>query len=140
MLDIDATVLVTFALVWILVLVMTRVFFKPLKKIMDERDARLRDDRASTQTSLEDAARGLQSIETGLKAARLAAEKVRAEIEVEALRGKSRLLAEAGAAAKSEIEKAQAVFEAEVSRLKDELRAEAAPLAARIENKLLSRT
>ena len=36
MLDIDATVLVTFILVWILVLVLTRVFFKPLKKVMDD--------------------------------------------------------------------------------------------------------
>jgi len=140
MLDIDATVLVTFILVWVLVLVLTRVFFKPLKKVMDDREARLRDDRTSAQASLEDADRGLQDIEAGLKSARLAAEKFRGEIEVEALREKTRLLAEAGAAAKAEIEKARAAFEAEVSRLKDELRAEASPLAARIEAKLLSRT
>jgi len=106
---------------------------------MDEREKRLKDDRTAAQSSLEEAARGFQSIDVELKSARLAAEKARGEIEVEALRGKTKLLAETGAAAKAEIEKARLAFEAEVARLKDELRAEAVPLAERIEKKLLSR-
>jgi F-type H+-transporting ATPase subunit b len=139
MLEIDATVIVTFLLIWILVLILTRVFFKPIKKVMDERETRLKDDRTAAQSSLEEAARKFQGIDAELKSVRLAAEKARGEIEVEALRGKTRLLAEAGATAKSEIEKARSAFEAEVARLKEELRAEAAPLAERIEKKLLSR-
>jgi len=139
MLEIDASVIVTFLLIWILVLILTRVFFKPIRKVMDERETRLKGDRTAAQSSLEEAAREFQGIEAELKSARLAAEKARGEIEVEALRGKTRLLAEAGAMAKFEIEKARSVFEVEVARLKDELRAKAAPLAEQIEKKLLSR-
>ncbi len=139
MLEIDATVLVTFVLVWILVIILTRVFFKPLRKVMDERETRLRGDMNAAQASMDEAARQLREVEAGLKAARLEAEETRNRFELDALKEKSRLIAEAGASAKAEIDKARADFEAEIARLKEELRAEAAPLAAKIEEKILGR-
>lgn len=140
MLDIDASVIVTFILIWILVLVLTRVFFRPLRKVMDERERRLRGDLNAAQSALEETARRLVEVEAGIKAARLEAEQSRDRIELEALREKSRLTAEASALAKAEIESARASFEAEVARLKEELRAEAEPLAKKIEEKLMSRS
>jgi len=139
MLEIDATVLVTFVLVWILVIILTRVFFKPLRKVMDERETRLRGDMSAAQASMDESARQLREVEAGLKAARLEAEETRNRFELEALKEKSRLIAEAGASAKAEIDSARADFEAEIARLKEELRAEAAPLAAKIEEKILGR-
>ncbi|MHB8055041.1 MAG: ATP synthase F0 subunit B [Candidatus Aminicenantales bacterium] len=139
MLEIDATVLVTFVLVWVLVIILGRVFFKPLRKVMDERETRLRGDLNAAQASMDETARQLREVEAGLKAARLEAEETRNRFELEALKGKSRLIAEAGAAAKAEIDSARAEFEAEIARLKEELRAEAAPLAAKIEEKILGR-
>lgn len=139
MLDIDATVIVTFVLVWVLVLVLTKVFFRPLRKVMDEREEKLRGDLGRAQSALDETARRLREVETGLRAARQEAEDIRAQIEMEALKEKSKLVAEAGAAAKSEIDNARAAFEAEVARLKEELRAEAGPLAAKIEEKLMKR-
>jgi len=139
MLEIDATVLVTFILVWILVIILTRVFFKPIRKVMDERETRLRGDMNAAQASMDEAARQLREVEAGLKAARLEAEETRDHFELDALKEKSRLIAEAGASAKAEIDNARADFEAEIARLKEELRAEAAPLAAKIEEKILGR-
>jgi len=140
MLDIDASVIVTFVLVWVLVWVLTRVFFKPLRKVMDEREQKLQGDLRRAQSALDESARRLHEVETGLRAARQEAEDIRARIELEALKEKSKLVAEAGAAAKAEIDNARAAFEAEVARLKEELRAEAGPLASKIEEKLLSRS
>lgn len=137
MLEIDASVLVTFALIWILVIVLSRVFFKPLRKVMDEREERIRGDLNAAQAGMDETARRLRDVEAGLKAARLEAEETRARFELEALKEKNRMVAEAGAAAKAEIESARAEFEAEIERLKEELRAEAAPLAAKIEEKIL---
>jgi F-type H+-transporting ATPase subunit b len=139
MLEIDATVLVTFVLVWILVIILTRVFFKPIRKVMDERETRMRGDMNAAQASMDEAARQLREVEAGLKAARLEAEETRDHFELDALKEKSRLIAEAGASAKAEIDNARADFEAEIARLKEELRAEAAPLAAKIEEKILGR-
>lgn len=138
MLEIDATFLVTFALVWILVVILTRVFWKPLRKVMDDREKGLERDRAAIQASLDAVSRTFQEVDRAIKAARTEAERLRSEIETEALKEKTRLLAEAGAAAKDEVGRARAELEAEVARLKEELRAQAAPLAERIEKKLLN--
>jgi F-type H+-transporting ATPase subunit b len=140
MLEIDATVFVTFALVWILVLVLTKVFFRPLRKVMDEREDKLRGDLSRAQSALDESARRLHQVEESLRAARREAEDIRDKFELEALKEKTKLLAEAGAAAKAEIDSARAAFEAEVARLKEELRAQAGPLAAKIEEKILSRS
>jgi F-type H+-transporting ATPase subunit b len=137
MLEIDATFLVTFVLVWILVAVLTRVFWRPLRKVMDERQKGLEKDQAAAKASLEEVGRSLQEVDRAIKTARTEAERLRSEIEAEALKEKARLLAEAGAAAKAEVDRARAELEAEVARLKEALRAEAAPLAERIEKKLL---
>jgi F0F1-type ATP synthase membrane subunit b/b' len=93
----------------------------------------------AAQASMDEAARQLREVEAGLKAARLEAEETRDHFELDALKEKSRLIAEAGASAKAEIDNARADFEAEIARLKEELRAEAAPLAAKIEEKILGR-
>ncbi|MCX6567154.1 MAG: ATP synthase F0 subunit B [Candidatus Aminicenantes bacterium] len=94
MLEIDATVIVTFALVWILVFVLNRVFFKPLRKVMDEREKRLQDDMTAAQSNLDESARRLRDVEAGLKAARLEAEETRGRIELAALKEKNRMITE----------------------------------------------
>jgi len=137
MLEIDATFLVTFALVWILVVVLTRVFWKPLRKVMEERKKGLEDDRAAAQAGLDEVARSLQEIDRTMKSARREAERLRSDLEAEALKEKTRLIAEAGAAATAEVDRARAELEAEVARLKEELRAQAGPLAEEIEKKLV---
>ena len=138
MLEIDGTVVITFAVLWILVLILNKIFFKPLQKVRADRDSLLRGDRDGARAAVEACASSLQGVDQALRDARKAAERLRSELEVEAIREKSRLLAEAGAAAKEEIEKARGEIEGQISGLKAELRVQAEDLAERIERRLLS--
>lgn len=136
MLAIDLTFIVIFLLVWILVIVLTRVFFKPLGRIMEKRRDRESADRTAARESLEAYDRDLRRIEDELKEARASSERLREELEAQALAEKSRLIAEVQADARSRIEKAKAEIEDQVRRLKVQLEGEAGRLADSIEKKV----
>jgi F-type H+-transporting ATPase subunit b len=138
MLQIDATFLVIFAIIWILLFVLTRVFWNPMTRLVKDREAKVHGDTDAAREGLNDYEQSLQEIERTMKKARLAAEKAREALEAEALKEKSRILAEAGAAAKAEIEKARVALEDEIARLKRELGSEAVRLAGEIEKRLLN--
>jgi F0F1-type ATP synthase membrane subunit b/b' len=137
MLEINATFLVTFAVVWILVLILGRVFFHPYQKLRAERDGRVAADRQASQRADEQNQRSLHEIEQSVKAARAAASRIREDLEAEALREKTRLLNEVGGAAKVEVESARAELLRELGGLKAELQARASGLAESIEKRLL---
>ncbi len=96
-LKIDLTFLVTFFIIWILVFILSRIFFKPMTKIIQDRDAQIQGDKASSQNDLDARERSLEKIDGTLKAARQSAEKRREEIEGEAFKEKNRLIAEVSA-------------------------------------------
>jgi F0F1-type ATP synthase membrane subunit b/b' len=137
MLEINGTLLVTFVIVWILVIVLTRVFFRPLQKVRGDRAAKLFDDREASRRALDENARDLQDVDNALKAARAQGALIRDELEAEAFKEKSSLLAEVGQAAKIEIEKARDDMNRELDGLKAELASRAAGLALQIERRLL---
>ena len=137
MIKIDATALIVFAVVWILVLILTRIFFKPVLRILDERAARIARDKAA-----EDGARGasdadLKRIEEGLKEARAAAEAIRSAAEADALKDKSRLVREVQAEGRAEVEKAKAELLREMDALKKDLDKRSEEIAATIEKRIL---
>jgi F-type H+-transporting ATPase subunit b len=138
MLEIDATFLAVFSIIWILVLILGRVFWKPMTKLLGERKFRIEGDREAARRGEADRERGVRDIEATLAAARQAAERSREEADVEAQRAKSRLLAEVGAVSKKEMDAARARLAEETARLKKELASEAERLAGQIERKLLS--
>jgi F-type H+-transporting ATPase subunit b len=138
MLEIDATFLVIFSIIWVLVFILSRVFWKPMTKLLDERKARIDGDHEASRQSDDARDRGLRDIEATLAAARQAADRVRDEVEVESQREKSRLLAEVSVASKKEMDDARLRLEDETARLKKDLALEAERLAAQIERKLLS--
>ncbi len=137
MLQIDASLLVTFFVVWILVFVLSKVFWKPMSRITGERDALLAADREASRRGGEAYEKSLQDVAAAMKTARAAADKARDDIEADALRGKSRLLAETGAVSKDRLEKARAQVRDEIARLRSELAVEAERLAGDIEKRLL---
>lgn len=137
MLQIDLTVLVTFFVVWILVFVLTRIFWRPMMKAIDDRKAHLRSDQDSARANTAAVEDGFRRIDASLKAARTAADWAREELEVEALKEKTRLLAEVGAAAKAQTDLAKADLNDELTRLRAELDGKAGELASRIEARLL---
>ena len=137
MLSINATALVVFAVVWILVIVLTRLFFKPILRILDERSGRIARDKAAANEALEAANRDLRRVEEGLKEARAAAEGIRNAAEAEALKDKSRLVREVQAEGRAEVEKAKAELLREVDALKGELDKRTEEIAETIEKRIL---
>lgn len=137
MLQIDASLFVTFFVVWALVFVLSRIFWKPMLRTTAERDARLSEDREASRRGLESYDKSLQDVAAALKAARLSADKVRGDLEAAALREKTRLLAEIAVSSKDRVEKAKGEVRDEIARLKAELAAEAEGLAGVIEKRLL---
>ncbi len=134
----DATVLVTFALVWILVLVLSRVFFKPVRRILDERASRIEKAKEETEKTLAAYERDLRQIEEGLKDARAAAAGIREQAELEALKEKSRLLQEIQVECRAQVDKAKAELEQQVEALKKELDATTGELSEDIERRILN--
>jgi F-type H+-transporting ATPase subunit b len=108
MLSINATVLIVFAIVWILVLILTRIFFKPILRILDERAARIAKDKEAAEGARQAYEADLKRIEDGLKEARTAADSIRNAAEAEALKDKSRLVREVQTEGRAEVEKAKA--------------------------------
>jgi len=137
MLEINATFLVTFAVVWILVLILGRVFFRPYQRLRSDRDGRISTDRQASQLASEQNQRRLHEVEQSVKAARAAAFRIREDLEAEALKEKTRLLNEVGAAGKAEVEAARAQLARELGGLQEDLRTRAAGLAEAIEKRLL---
>ncbi len=137
MIKIDATALIVFAVVWILVLILTRIFFKPILRILDERAARIARDKAAEDGARSASDADLKRIEEGLKEARAAAEAVRSAAEADALKDKSRLVREVQAEGRAEVEKAKAELLREMDALKKDLDKRSEEIAATIEKRIL---
>jgi len=137
MIKIDATALIVFAVVWILVLILTRIFFKPILRILDERAARIARDKAAEDGARSASDADLKRIEEGLKEARAAAEAIRSEAEADALKDKSRLVREVQAEGRAEVEKAKAELLREMDALKKDLDKRSEEIAATIEKRIL---
>jgi F-type H+-transporting ATPase subunit b len=138
MLDINGTVLIVFALVWILVLILSRVFFKPISRLRREREAHLAGDREETRRILETYEKEVRAVEESLAAARAEAARLKEEAEGEAMKEKTRLLQEVADERRVLVEKARVELAAEVERLKKELDAKTAELAGDLERKVLN--
>jgi F-type H+-transporting ATPase subunit b len=137
MLSINGTAIVIFLIVWVLVLVLTRVFFKPVMRILDERSGRIARDKAAADEALEAANRDLRRVEEALKEARAAAEAIRDKAETEALKDKSRLVREVQAEGRAEVEKAKEELHQEMAVLKRDLDTRTEEIAKSIEKRIL---
>ena len=137
MLSIDASAIVIFILVWVLVLVLGKLFFKPITRILDERAGRIARDQAAASEALEAYDRDLRRIEDSLKEARAAADGIRERAELEALKEKSRLVREVQAEGRAEVERAKEELARQVEALKAELEARSGEFAEKIEKRIL---
>lgn len=138
MLKIDASLIVIFLIVWILIFVLTRLFFKPLRKIMREREYKVQKGREAYQKSIEAYEKTVCEIEEKLKSAMAQSQQTKENIEREALKERERMLAEINAECRSQVEKAKKQLEKQMKSLKRELGSETRRMAERIEQKLLN--
>jgi F-type H+-transporting ATPase subunit b len=138
MLSVNATILVTFALVWILFFFLSKSFFKPVRRVLDERSARIEKAKAETQAALDAYDKGLREVEEELKKARAASAEIWDRSELEALKEKSRIVQDMQAESRAEVEKAKQELERHVERLKKDIDARTGEIAADIERRILN--
>jgi F-type H+-transporting ATPase subunit b len=137
MIDIDASFIAIFIIVWIMVFFLSRLFFNPLRKIMEEREAKVKGRQEAFQESTEVYEKTVCEIEERLKSARILSEQTKDDLKHEALKERERMLEEISTEYRSQVEKAQEKLEEQTTSLRRELAAEAMLLAERIEQKLL---
>ena len=138
MLSLDANLVIVFAVVWILVFVLSKLFFNPVRRVRDQRESGITADRQARQQALDSYERSLAEIEASLKDAKAAAESARSLLEQEALKEKSKLLAEVSAECRRQVEQARADLELVTRELQGSLERDASNLAEQIEKKLLN--
>jgi F-type H+-transporting ATPase subunit b len=132
------TALITFALVWVLVFILTKVFFKPVGRVLDERASRIAVDTEAARAALEAYEQDLKRVEDRLKEARSASDEIWAKAEIEALKRKSRLIQEIQSESHAQVEKAKEELSREIERLKRDLDARTEDMAEAIERRLLN--
>jgi F-type H+-transporting ATPase subunit b len=137
MIDIDASFIAIFIIVWIMVFVLSRLFFNPLRKIMEEREVKVKGRQEAFQESTEVYEKTVCEIEERLKSARILSEQTKDNLKHEALKKRELMLEEISTEYRSQVEKAQEKLEKQTTSLRRELGAEAILLAERIEQKLL---
>jgi F-type H+-transporting ATPase subunit b len=79
MLDLNSSLLWIFFMVWGLYLVLTRIFFKPIGKIIDEREAKIAVDSDRLQGMINQVEIHTQTLETRMAQARKDALQIREE-------------------------------------------------------------
>ncbi len=137
MLSIDASLIVIFVIIWILLGVLSKVYYNPVRKIMRKRDTEIEQNKKATQEALDKTEIALQKIEEDMKSAKAAARSIRERLEKDALKEKERLLQEIGQECRSQVEKAKKELQEKTESLKKELKPQSVQLAERIEKKIL---
>jgi F-type H+-transporting ATPase subunit b len=138
MLSIDLSVIVIFVIVWVLVFVLSRVYFKPVRRIMNQRDGQIQQDRTAAQEALDKYTKTLEKIEEDIKAAKTSAREIRENWAQEAQKEKESMIDEVSRECRSQVRKANQELNENVERLKKELEPRGKEFAERIAKRLLN--
>ncbi len=137
MLAVDATLLIVFFIVWILLIALRKVFFNPIRSILDKREKTIQNNLNAGQEAAAQHELNIQKIEESLKAARISAKETQEQFAAEALREKERMLTEIAQECRARVEEAKGVLEKQTKDLKKDLAAESKALSEEIEQRLL---
>ena len=133
MLELNSSFLWIFFLLWILYFALNRVFFKPVGRIIDEREARAAADRGRQEKMLAEIDSGTRTLETrrgraGEEVQRIRerwlkeGEDTRARVVAEARERSTRVVAEKMAQLESEIGEAERALQAQVAVFSERIR------------------
>lgn len=137
MLQLDISLIVVFLIVWVLVFFLSRLFFNPLRKIMQERNDKVQGGNEAYRKSTETYDQTVNEIEERLKSARALSQQAMEKIEREAAAERARLLAEISEESRHKVEEAKKQLEDQIIGLKRKLESDASDLAERMERRLL---
>jgi F-type H+-transporting ATPase subunit b len=137
MLSIDISFLVVFFIIWILLAVLTKIFFNPLRKVMNKREEDITLDEIACEQAKQEYAHILNKIEEDIKNARTSSRKTREQLSRDALKEKERMLEEISAECRSQVSQAKKEMEMKLSELKKDLERKSKDLSEEIEKRLL---
>ena len=103
MLSVDIGAVIVFLIVWILLIVLNRIFFKPIRKVMHDRNQMLKTNRDHEEKSITDYEKTIQKIEADIKAAKIDSIATKTMLEKEALKEKERILSEVSQQSRKQI-------------------------------------
>lgn len=138
MLSIDISLVVIFAIVWILVVVLSKVYFNPLRRVMSQRDGQIQQDQDAARDALDKYARVIQRIEEEISAAKATARETREEWAREAQKEKENMIEEVSQDCRQQVQKAHREMDERIRHLKKELAPQSHDLAEKIAKRLLS--
>lgn len=137
MLSIDANVIIVFFIVWILVFLLNKFYYRPILKIKDERLKKIEEDRMLAEKAREDQEKMLIEIEQKIKEAQTQARQTIDELETKALEEKERIINEVNQEYKARVEEARQKLADQMEELKKKLTEETENLAERIRQKVI---
>lgn len=137
MLDIDISSVVIFAIIWILLFVLKKVFFNPLQKVRSERETLINQNKMAAAKSQEDYEQTLSEIEEQIKKVRMDALASRNTFEKEAQEKREELIADVSKESKKMVEKGKADLEEQMKILFKGMEAKSEIFAKNIEKRLL---
>jgi F-type H+-transporting ATPase subunit b len=137
MLSIDSSALFVFLIVWVLVFILTKVFFNPVRKVRDERERRIRLGHEKARRSQEEYDQSLEKVNQAVREAKIRAGQVREQLAAEAGREKSQMIAEMNAEYRRRVEAAKSEVAVQVEALKKDMASRTDDLAEHIERRLL---
>ncbi len=137
MLDFDISLFVVFAIVWILLFVLKKIFFNPMQKVRAERDSLVNQNKKAAAKSQEDYEHAISEIEEKIKKTRMDALASRNSLEKEAQEKREELIADVSKESKKMVEKGKADLEDQMKILFKEMEAKSETFAKNIEKRLL---
>jgi F-type H+-transporting ATPase subunit b len=132
MLDLNSSLFWIFFMVWGLYLVLTRIFFRPVGKIIAEREARIAADADRLQGMMNQVEVHTQTLETQMAQARKDASQIREEWSLKGEDVRARSLAEAKEQAARVLNEKMAELETEVRNTEETLAKEVAVFSEKI--------
>jgi len=137
MLDIDASLFVVFAIVWILLFILRRLYFNPVTNLVSSRDNEVESNLKVRQDALGSYEKNIGEIEQNLKTARAAARETKGRFVSEAQKEKEKLVSSMVKESRLRVDKAKGELAAQLERMKQELETESKILSEKIEQRLL---
>ncbi len=137
MLQIDPSIIAIILIVWILVVVLTKTVFNPVRKKMHERENGIASDREAGENADLHHDENLRKIEADIKKTRASAFAMRDSLEKQAQLEKEKLLTEVAQECRIQVNEARQELQKQVQDLKTALKKESDRLAENIEERLL---
>ena len=137
MLSADIGLVVILIIVWILVVVLTKVYFNPVRKVMQKRERGINKDREAGEKAVREYAQTVQRIDEEIKKTKASTFAIREKYKQEALKEKEQMLRSVSQECRTQVNQAKKELDEQLKKLKTDLQAESDLLAEKIKQRLL---